>query len=71
RPARRGRSSYQPFTADMWCATTVSFFVIGIVIWILEHRVNSDFRGPPKKQIVIMLMYAFVASYDNLLRPVY
>lgn len=46
----------KPFTADMWCATGASFIVVGVVIWILEHRVNNDFRGPPKKQLVTMLM---------------
>ncbi|WVZ01413.1 hypothetical protein V8G54_027482 [Vigna mungo] len=59
----------------MWCATAASFLVIGIVIWILEHRVNNDFRGPPKKQIVTMLIWpigyqvgSFAYSYlaDNL-----
>jgi hypothetical protein len=22
---------------------------VGAVVWILEHRLNDDFRGPPKK----------------------
>lgn len=46
----------KPFTADMWCVTAASFMIIGVVIWILEHRVNNDFRGPPKRQIVTMFM---------------
>lgn len=46
----------QPFTADMWCVTGASFIMIGVVIWILEHRVNNDFRGPPKRQLVTMFM---------------
>lgn len=46
----------KPFTADMWCVTAASFIMIGVVIWILEHRVNDDFRGPPKRQIVTMCM---------------
>ncbi|KOM54531.1 hypothetical protein LR48_Vigan10g042300 [Vigna angularis] len=38
--------------------------------WTLVQR--AEIARPAKKQIVIiMLMYAFVASYDNLLRPVY
>lgn len=59
-PINKARSNawvfLQPFTADMWCATAASFLVVGVVIWILEHRVNNDFRGPPKKQLLTMLM---------------
>ena len=46
----------KPFTVEMWCVTAASFLVIAVVIWLLEHRVNDDFRGPPKRQIVTMLM---------------
>lgn len=46
----------KPFTAEMWCATAAAFVMIAVVIWILEHRVNDDFRGPPKRQIVTMFM---------------
>ncbi|KAJ1418152.1 Receptor, ligand binding region [Sesbania bispinosa] len=28
-----------------------------LVIWILEHRVNDDFHGPPKRQLVTMFMF--------------
>ncbi|XP_047148072.1 glutamate receptor 3.7 [Vigna umbellata] len=55
----------KPFTADMWCATAASFLVIGIVIWILEHRINNDFRGPPKKQIVTMLMFSLSTLFKK------
>ncbi|KAK7324792.1 hypothetical protein VNO77_28638 [Canavalia gladiata] len=48
----------KPFTADMWCVTAASFVVIAVVIWILEHRVNDDFRGPPKRQLVTMFMFS-------------
>lgn len=46
----------KPFTADMWCAIAASFVMIGVVIWILEHRVNEDFRGPPRRQLATMFM---------------
>jgi ionotropic glutamate receptor len=28
---------------------------VGAVVWILEHRLNDDFRGPPKKQVAAIL----------------
>lgn len=46
----------KPFTIELWCITAASFVMIGIVIWILEHRVNDDFRGPPRRQLVTMFM---------------
>jgi len=44
-----------PFTPKMWCVTAVFFILVGAVVWILEHRVNDEFRGPPKKQVVTIL----------------
>uniref|UniRef100_A0A2P2J985 Glutamate receptor n=3 Tax=Rhizophora mucronata TaxID=61149 RepID=A0A2P2J985_RHIMU len=49
----------EPFTVEMWCVTGASFVVIGVVIWILERRVNDDFRGPPKRQLVTVFMFSF------------
>ena len=59
-PIRNSDSSawvfLKPFTWEMWAVTAASFVMIGIVIWILEHRVNDDFRGPPKRQIITMFL---------------
>lgn len=46
----------KPFTVEMWCVTAASFVMIAVVIWILEHRVNDDFRGPPRRQIATMFL---------------
>ncbi|KAG0503608.1 hypothetical protein HPP92_003680 [Vanilla planifolia] len=46
----------RPFTVGLWCVTGVFFFLIGIVIWILEHRVNKDFRGSPKRQCITIFL---------------
>ncbi|KAF3668112.1 hypothetical protein FXO38_08251 [Capsicum annuum] len=43
----------------MWCITGVFFLIIGTVIWILEQRLNDDFRGPPSKQLVSVLWFNF------------
>ncbi|KAI4354173.1 hypothetical protein L6164_003066 [Bauhinia variegata] len=37
----------------------LSFLVVGVVIWILKHRRNDDFRGPPRKQVVTVLLLSF------------
>ncbi|KAM3252105.1 glutamate receptor 3.6 isoform X1 [Capsicum annuum] len=49
----------RPFTPKMWCITGVFFLIVGTVIWILEHRLNDDFRGPPSKQLVTVLWFSF------------
>ncbi|XP_056698873.1 glutamate receptor 3.2-like isoform X2 [Spinacia oleracea] len=49
----------RPFTPLMWAVTAVFFLVVGAVIWILEHRLNDEFRGPPGKQIMTILWFSF------------
>ncbi|XVE94391.1 hypothetical protein REPUB_Repub02eG0004600 [Reevesia pubescens] len=49
----------QPFSARMWIVTGSFFLVVGIVVWILEHRINDDFRGPPKRQLITILWFSF------------
>ncbi|KAM1023973.1 hypothetical protein ACFX2I_037184 [Malus domestica] len=49
---------FRPFTARMWVVTAASFLVVGIVVWILEHRINDEFRGPPKKQLITILWFS-------------
>lgn len=59
-PSKDNKSSawvfLKPFTMEMWCLTAAFFIVIGIVIWLLEHRINDDFRGPPKRQLITLLL---------------
>ncbi|XP_051145507.1 glutamate receptor 3.2-like [Andrographis paniculata] len=52
-----------PFTPLMWVTTAAFFLVIGFVIWILEHRINDEFRGPPKKQLITMLWFGFSTMF--------
>ncbi|KAG8364598.1 hypothetical protein BUALT_Bualt18G0013900 [Buddleja alternifolia] len=49
----------KPFTLEMWCVTAASFVIIAVVIWMLEHRVNDDFRGPPRRQMQKMFLFSF------------
>ncbi|KAL0686840.1 hypothetical protein Bca4012_086517 [Brassica carinata] len=58
----------RPFTPPMWAVTAVFFLIVGSVIWILEHRINDEFRGPPRRQIntvstlgrIVLLIWLFV-----------
>lgn len=47
-----------PFTPMLWFVTGISILVLGVVIWILEHRLNDEFRGPPQNQIKTVLWFS-------------
>ncbi|XP_026408762.1 glutamate receptor 2.9-like isoform X2 [Papaver somniferum] len=51
----------KPLEWKLWVTTGAFFFIIGAVIWILEHRVNREFRGGPHPlyQWGIMLSFSF------------
>ncbi|XP_010446945.1 PREDICTED: glutamate receptor 3.2-like isoform X1 [Camelina sativa] len=53
----------RPFTPPMWAITAAFFLIVGSVIWILEHRTNDEFRGPPRKQIVTILWFSFSTMF--------
>ncbi|KAL3514880.1 hypothetical protein ACH5RR_027597 [Cinchona calisaya] len=48
----------RPFSPLMWGVTAALFISIGIVVWILEHRTNDEFRGPPKQQLITILWFS-------------
>ncbi|KAG7971428.1 hypothetical protein I3843_07G133500 [Carya illinoinensis] len=59
----------RPFGRNMWLVTACFFLFIGIVVWILEHRINDEFRGPPRKQLITILWFSlstlFFAHREN------
>ncbi|KAL0357245.1 UNVERIFIED_CONTAM: Glutamate receptor 3.2 [Sesamum calycinum] len=69
-PVRKLNSSpwafLRPFTLSMWAVTGAFFLIVGGVIWILEHRINDDFRGPPKKQFITILWRNTVSTLGRM-----
>ncbi|KAL6133901.1 hypothetical protein ACLB2K_066134 [Fragaria x ananassa] len=61
--AKRSRKSalvfLKPFTWELWVITCSFFFLIAIVVWVLEHRINEDFRGPPGRQVGTSIWFSF------------
>uniref|UniRef100_A0A803NG76 Ionotropic glutamate receptor C-terminal domain-containing protein n=1 Tax=Cannabis sativa TaxID=3483 RepID=A0A803NG76_CANSA len=49
----------KPLTWDLWIAILCFFLFIGFVVWVLEHRINEDFRGPPSHQIGTSFWFSF------------
>ena len=44
-----------PFSVPLWGVTAAFFLIFGVVVWILEHRHNDDFRGTPRQQLITIL----------------
>uniref|UniRef100_A0A1D1Z2R1 Glutamate receptor n=1 Tax=Anthurium amnicola TaxID=1678845 RepID=A0A1D1Z2R1_9ARAE len=53
----------KPFTAQMWCVTGAFFLLVGTVVWILEHRLNKEFRGSPRQQLVTIFWFSFSTMF--------
>ncbi|XP_057461732.1 glutamate receptor 3.4-like isoform X1 [Actinidia eriantha] len=53
----------RPFTAEMWCVTGAFFLFVGAVVWILEHRQNHEFRGPPSHQLITIFWFSFSTMF--------
>lgn len=62
---------FMPFTWDLWVASLSAFIFIAFAIWVLEHRINNEFRGPPSYQAGTSLFYSFsmlvFAQRENVL----
>lgn len=49
----------EPFSPLMWGVIVLSFITVGVVVWILEHRINDEFRGSPTRQCITILWFSF------------
>ncbi|KAM3714493.1 hypothetical protein ACJW31_01G336600 [Castanea mollissima] len=49
----------KPLSWDLWLAVGATSILTGLVTWILEHRVNSEFRGRPDQQIRTIFLFSF------------
>ncbi|XP_057539252.1 glutamate receptor 2.8-like isoform X3 [Amaranthus tricolor] len=62
-PARNERRNawvfLMPLKTDLWVASLCAFIFIAFSIWVLEHRINDEFRGPPLHQAGTSLFYSF------------
>ncbi|XP_039130206.1 glutamate receptor 2.9-like isoform X1 [Dioscorea cayenensis subsp. rotundata] len=56
---RNGWIFLKPLTVDLWLGTMAFFFYTGFVIWAMEHRINTEFRGPPSQQLGTMIYFSF------------
>ncbi|KAJ4809137.1 Glutamate receptor [Rhynchospora pubera] len=53
----------KPFTVEMWGIMGLFFIFVGAVVWILEHRSNTEFRGPPRQQLITICWFSFSTMF--------
>ncbi|KAH0749364.1 hypothetical protein KY290_028596 [Solanum tuberosum] len=49
----------KPLKSELWVTTGAFFVFIGFVVWVLEHRVNKEFRGPKREQVGMIFWFSF------------
>ncbi|KAK1316439.1 Glutamate receptor 2.1 [Acorus calamus] len=49
----------KPLTSGMWLTSLAFFVYTGLVVWVLEHRINHNFGGTLSHQISIMFYFSF------------
>ncbi|CAA0816140.1 Glutamate receptor 2.2 [Striga hermonthica] len=50
----------KPFTKELWLTTIALFIFTGGAIWILEHRFNKAYRGPPNQHAGMIFYFPFM-----------
>ncbi|CAM0943948.1 unnamed protein product [Alopecurus aequalis] len=48
-----------PLSASLWLASLAFFCFTGFVVWVLEHRINPEFRGTPWQQFGLIFYFSF------------
>ncbi|KAK1414199.1 hypothetical protein QVD17_29940 [Tagetes erecta] len=49
----------RPLENKLWVTIGVFLVYTGFVVWVFEHRVNKEFRGPAYKQVGMLLWFSF------------
>ncbi|KAL1551842.1 glutamate receptor 2.7-like [Salvia divinorum] len=49
----------EPLSGELWLTTGAFFVFTGFVVWVLEHRLNQEFRGPLHQQLGMIFWFAF------------
>ncbi|XP_047958830.1 glutamate receptor 2.8-like, partial [Salvia hispanica] len=49
----------KPLKTRLWLTVGAFFVFTGFVVWVLEHRVNKAFQGPPREQVGMAFWFSF------------
>ncbi|KAK1276943.1 Glutamate receptor 2.9 [Acorus gramineus] len=63
-PITDGRSKstltfLKPLSPGLWAASGAFLVFTGFVVWVIEHRINNEFRGLPPHQLGVVFYFAF------------
>ncbi|XP_055829388.1 glutamate receptor 2.9-like isoform X2 [Solanum dulcamara] len=50
----------KPLKSELWITIGAFFVFIGFVVWVLEHRVNKEFRGTKQEQVGMIFWFSFL-----------
>jgi hypothetical protein len=48
-----------PLSTELWLTSFAFFIFTGFVVWVIEHRINTEFRGTPWQQFGLIFYFAF------------
>lgn len=49
----------KPLSKELWLTSIAFFILTGFAVWVLEHRINIEFRGPPSQHVPLILWFPF------------
>ncbi|GJR62185.1 glutamate receptor 2.8-like protein [Tanacetum coccineum] len=49
----------RPLETNLWITIGAFFIYTGLVVWVVEHRVNKEFRRPPGQQVGMIFWFSF------------
>ncbi|KAI4356979.1 hypothetical protein L6164_000955 [Bauhinia variegata] len=49
----------KPLSWGLWLTIGAAFMLTGFIIWILEHRTNTEFRGGKNQQLGMIFWFSF------------
>ena len=49
----------EPLTVDLWLVSGAFFIVTGCVVWVIEHKINDEFKGSTTQQVGTVFWYSF------------
>ncbi|XP_010552000.1 PREDICTED: glutamate receptor 1.3-like isoform X2 [Tarenaya hassleriana] len=50
---------FKPLTPGLWLTSAAFFVLTGIIVWLIERPVNTDFQGSLSQQTGMMLWFGF------------
>ncbi|KAL2253625.1 UNVERIFIED_CONTAM: Glutamate receptor 2.8 [Sesamum indicum] len=51
----------KPLKKELWLTAIALFILTGVALWILEHRFNRAFRGPPSEHVGLIFYIPFMS----------